>query len=84
MSVSNTSANALLQSAALPRLRGQTVSLYMLALRGGVSIGSLVTGTSVSLLGVRYALAVNGVLAIAAQLAVGREWLRSPLRISAS
>jgi MFS family permease len=82
MSVSNTSANTLLQSAALPRLRGQTVSLYMLALRGGVSIGSLLTGISVSLLGVRYALAVNGALAIAAQVAVAREWLRSPLRIS--
>jgi MFS family permease len=81
MSVSNTSANTLLQSAALPRLRGQTVSLYMLALRGGVSIGSLVTGILVSVLGVRYALVVNGVLAVAAQVAVGREWLRSPERI---
>ena len=43
MSISNTSANALLQATSLPRLRGQTVSFYMLALRGGVSIGSTST-----------------------------------------
>jgi predicted MFS family arabinose efflux permease len=35
MTMSNTSANALLQSTATPRLLGQTVSLFMLATRGG-------------------------------------------------
>lgn len=76
MTVSNTSANALLQSTASPRLRGQTVSLYMLAMRGGLSLGSLVTGMSVHLLGVREALLINGALALAAQLAIGHRWLR--------
>ena len=77
MSVSNTSANSLLQASCLPELRGQTVSLYMLAMRGGVSLGSLLTGLSVSLIGVSDALLVNGLLAVAAQVAVGRRWVAS-------
>ena len=79
MSVSNTSANSLLQATALPGLRGQTVSLYMLALRGGVSVGSLLTGLSVNLLGIRHALLINGILAVIVQIGVGRECSRSPL-----
>jgi MFS family permease len=79
MSVSNTSANTLLQATASPSLRSQTVSLYMLAMRGGTSIGSLATGLSVHLLGVRQALLINGILAVFAQILVGREWLRSSL-----
>lgn len=77
MTISNTSANALLQATASPELRGQTVSLYMLAMRGGVSIGSLLTGISVSLIGVREALLFNGLLAMLAQIVVGRLWLAS-------
>jgi hypothetical protein len=49
----------------------------MLAMRGGLSVGSLLTGLSASLLGVNHALLINGVLAIAAQIFIGREWLRS-------
>jgi predicted MFS family arabinose efflux permease len=79
MSVSNTSANALLQATAFADLRGQTISLYMLAMRGGISVGSLVTGLSVSLLGAREALLINGAIALVAQVAVGRDWFRSPL-----
>jgi MFS family permease len=79
MSVSNISANTLLQATAPSQLRGQTVSLYMLAMRGGISVGSLLTGISVSLLGVRHALLINGAFAVAAHVVVGREWLRSPL-----
>jgi len=77
MTISNTSANSLLQATAPPELRGQTVSLYMLAMRGGISVGSLVTGASVHFFGVREALIMNGLLAIVAQLAIGRRWLRS-------
>jgi len=77
MTASNTSANALLQGAAPPELRGQTISLYMLAMRGGVSIGSLLTGLSVHALGVREALLLNGALAIAAQAVVGWRWIRA-------
>jgi MFS family permease len=78
MSVSNTSANTFLQAIAPAHLRGRTVSLFMLAMRGGISIGSLLTGISVSL-GVRNALLVNGILAVAAQLIIGRKWIHSQL-----
>jgi MFS family permease len=84
MAVSNVGANSLLQATTNPRLLGQTASLYMLAMRGGLSLGSLLTGLSVGLVGVRYALAINGVLAVAAQLAIGRMWLRSPIAPVAS
>jgi MFS family permease len=77
MTVSNTSANSLLQATAPARLRGRTISLYMLAMRGGLSIGSLLAGMSANLLGVRYALLINGVLAVAAHCFIGRRWLRA-------
>jgi MFS family permease len=77
MSVSNISANTLVQSDTPSKLRGQAVSLYMLAMRGGLSIGSLLTGISVSLLGITHALLLNGALAVTAQAVVGRKWLRS-------
>lgn len=83
MSVSNISANTLLQANTPPQLRGQTVSLHMLAMRGGLSLGSLLTGVSVSLFGVRHALLINGVLAAVAQVIVGREWLRSTIPVGA-
>ncbi len=76
MTASNTSANAFLLGAAPMRIQGQTISVYMLAMRGGVSIGSLVTGLTVGLLGVRQALFVNGALAIAVQLVIARTWVR--------
>ncbi len=76
MTVTNTSANSLLQATALPGVRGRAVSLYMLALRGGVSVGSLATGLTVSWLGVREALLINGLLAVVVQLVLGYFWLR--------
>ena len=77
MSISNTAANALLNAAAPVRPRGRTISLYMLAMRGGLSFGSLLTGICVDYVGVRYALLVNGVTALAVQLIFGRRWLRA-------
>jgi predicted MFS family arabinose efflux permease len=79
MTVSNIAANALLQATVGPRLLGQTVSLYMLAMRGGISFGALLTGATVSLLGVRHALLLNGLAAVAVQAAVARMWFRAPL-----
>jgi len=79
MTASNASANALLQETAAVRIRGQSVSLYMLAMRGGVSLGSLLTGVSVSLIGVREALLINGRVAVVAHVVVGRLWSRSSL-----
>jgi predicted MFS family arabinose efflux permease len=77
MNASNTSANSFLQAKASPRLRGQTVSLYMLAMRGGLSVGSLLTGIAVSIVGVRYALLVNAALAVSAHALIGQYWLRA-------
>jgi MFS family permease len=77
VTVSNTAANTLLQATAKPNLLGQTVSLYMLALRGGMSLGAVITGALVTLLGVRSALLLDGVLAAAALSFVLRSWPRS-------
>ncbi|MDR3387582.1 MAG: MFS transporter [Rudaea sp.] len=77
MNVSNTSANTVLLTTADSHLRGQTVSLYMLAMRGGLALGGLLTGLTVSLLGVRQALLINGVLALAIHIVIGRQWLGS-------
>jgi hypothetical protein len=77
MTIGNTALNALLQSTARPGMLGQTVSLYMLAMRGGLAMGALLTGASVNLLGVRRALLVNGILAVLAQALVA-QWARSP------
>jgi hypothetical protein len=48
----------------------------MLAMRGGLALGSLLTGLSASLVGVRYALLINGLLAVLAQAVIGWQWLR--------
>jgi hypothetical protein len=50
----------------------------MLAVRGGVSIGALVTGLAINALGVQHALMVNGLIAIVVQGVIAREWLESP------
>jgi MFS family permease len=78
MTASNIAANSLLQTGARPEHLGRTVSLFMLAMRGGISIGSVVTGASVSIAGVQRALLVNGILAVVLQLAIGRAWARPP------
>jgi predicted MFS family arabinose efflux permease len=78
MTVSNTSANTCLQSDVRPDLLGQAVSLYMLALRGGMSLGALITGMSVAFLGVRHALLLNGCVALALQTLIAQTRSRSP------
>jgi MFS family permease len=79
MTVSNISSNTLVQSTTAPSRLGRTVGLYMLAMRGGLSIGALVTGASVTLLGVQRALVLNGVLAVVLQSALSRWWIRAPI-----
>jgi MFS family permease len=77
MTASNASANALLQASAPAHLRGQSVSLFMLAMRGGLALGSLWTGVMVHVLTVRGALLLNGALAVAVHLLIGRRWLQA-------
>jgi hypothetical protein len=55
------------------------VSLYMLAMRGGISIGALLTGASVSVFGVQHALLFNGAIAVLLQAGVASAWLRASM-----
>jgi predicted MFS family arabinose efflux permease len=82
VTMSNTAANTLLQSTANPSRLGQTVSLYMLALRGGMSLGAVLTGAMVTWVGVRNALLVDGGLAILVLLVVMRMWPRRSEAVS--
>lgn len=78
MSYCNTQANSLLQLEAGER-RGQAASLFMLSMRGGLSLGSLLTGAIATGLGIRTALVINGVLGLVLHFFVGRRWLAAPL-----
>lgn len=78
MSIANTSASTYLMTSVEPALRGQAVSLYMLALRGGASIGGLLTGFAVSAFGARQALVFDGALAVIVQLLIGSRWAPWP------
>jgi predicted MFS family arabinose efflux permease len=79
MTASNISANALLQSTVSDRLRGRAASLNMMAMRGGISIGGLVTGMAIDIFDVRTALLMDGVLALLA-LAIVAATLRNDAR----
>jgi integral membrane sensor domain MASE1 len=48
----------------------------MMAMRGGIAIGSLLTGISVSFLGINHALFINGAIAVAVQIIVGWGWYK--------
>lgn len=75
MTAANTSANSLLQMTANPRLLGRAVSLYTLAMRGGISIGALVAGALIGAMGARRAFFIDGVLAVLVQWLVTVRWL---------
>ena len=48
-------------------------------MHGGISVGALLTGVAISLLGVQHALLLNGLLAVVIQALLARMWLRDPL-----
>ena len=48
---------------------GQAVSLYMLAMSAGFSMGALVTGAMVNVIGVQPALLLDGIAACVVQVA---------------
>jgi predicted MFS family arabinose efflux permease len=79
LTVANTNANTFLQTEATNLNRGQTASLYMLAMRGGMSLGNLATGTVIGLSSPQAAFMINGLLAIAVQAWVFRRlfWKQS-------
>jgi MFS family permease len=79
MTSSNTLANAVIQQTSHDDLRGQAVSMYMLAMRGGAALGSLATGIGIPAFGIRGALVIDGTIAIILQLAIWRaNGLREP------
>jgi hypothetical protein len=49
--------------------------MFLLALRGGLSLGNIATGTAVGLVGVQRALMIDGLLAVFARLFVGHWWM---------
>jgi len=51
----------------------------MLAMRGGLSLGALLTGATANLLGVRNALLLNGLAAVVIQTVQARSWRRASL-----
>ena len=56
---------SLVQLIAPNEMRGRVMSIYMLAFRGGMPLGSLVSGYLATLIGAPLVIAVNGVLLIA-------------------
>jgi predicted MFS family arabinose efflux permease len=64
LTASNIAVNIFLQENALNTTRGRVISLYQLALSGGISIGALFTGFTVSQLTISTALVINGALAL--------------------
>jgi len=82
LTVANTSANTFLQSQANDQNRGQTASLFMLAMRGGLSLGNLATGMIISFSSVHLAFILNGFLAIGVQAFIFRRVLRKQTILS--
>ena len=68
LTASNISINAVLQENIGNNIRGRIVSLYQLALSGGISIGALFTGFMVTQLNISIALLINGIFAVAFQI----------------
>lgn len=74
MIMTNISINTLLQTRAPELLRGQAISLFLIASRGGIGIGALLTGILVNFVGVKQALMLNGSIAIILQVALFITW----------
>lgn len=68
---------SLVQLIAPDHLRGRVVSIYMVAFRGGMPLGSLVGGYVASLTSAPLVLAVNGILlaVVGSYFVMNRKWL---------
>jgi predicted MFS family arabinose efflux permease len=77
LTVSNVFANSFLQETSGNHIRGRVVSLFQLALHGGISIGALLTGFTVAQFGISKALIINGVIAGILQIANGLSLKRT-------
>ncbi len=81
--VANTSANTFLQSEANDQNRGQMASLFMLATRGGLSLGNLAAGAFISLSGIHLVFLLSGLSAVVVQGFIFREVLQDRVSRSA-
>ena len=55
---------SLIQLIAPNEMRGRVVSIYMLAFRGGMPLGSLVSGYLATFLGAQAVISINGILLV--------------------
>jgi MFS family permease len=55
---------SLIQLIAPNEMRGRVMSIYMVAFRGGMPLGSLVSGYFATLVGAQLVIAINGVLLV--------------------
>jgi MFS family permease len=68
------SANATIQTAAPPHLRGRVMSVYTTVFAGTTPIGALATGAAIALFGASDALVLAGGLALCAATYAGVRW----------
>jgi MFS family permease len=64
LTLSNISVNSFLQENTTNAFRGRIVSLYQLALSGGISIGALLTGFDTAQFNISNAFLLNGIFAL--------------------
>ena len=76
MTVSNTAANTFLQMSSDDANRGQMMSIYMLAMRGGLSVGNLLCGAIAGVMGIGTTFMLIGTLAVASQAFILAKCLR--------
>ena len=79
LTASNIFINTVLQENIGNNIRGRIVSLYQLALSGGISIGALFTGFMVTQLNISAALLINGIFAIVFQIWLLWKQLKAPV-----
>ena len=82
MIVTNISVNTLLQTHAPELIRGQAISLFLLASRGGIGLGAFITGILVDSIGVKKALIINGSIAIILQAGLFITWMHKKIYFS--
>ena len=76
MTVANTAANTFLQMSSDDANRGQMMSIYMLAMRGGLSVGNLLCGVIAGVMGIGTTFMLIGTLAVASQAFILAKCLR--------
>ncbi len=77
MTMVNTTINSAIQAHTKDHLRGQIASIYMLSMRGGLSLGNLITGAVVSIAGISRYFLISGCVAVAFHLCRHILWRRA-------